>query len=210
MLQKIAKKMFLTLLFYPILIPSEVFGKNSSDQWILEVSPFRGIWGQASLRFEGNYDESWNLAVSFDSARIVGERKGFLDQRKRVSGELIWYVVGKNVYSLFTSLGLGLHDIEHGREQELSSKSRQSSGHQEKYLQWSEKAYILKAQQSLGIRLFSRSIWTSSLRFVAEETLYEYQKESQENRELNGIVFQRKPQPNVRLAVMFFAGLSIP
>ena len=186
----------------------QVSAKPSS--FLIETSPFKGIWGQSAFRAEHPLHKPLSVGYTFENVETTGEREGNKDQSIRLAAELIWYLPMQGSQSFFASFGLS------GEQETLAKQALNpyhrfgSSSTQDKYTFWKQKSNYLSMYQSIGLRFYSSYYWTASFKFLADELI----AQSSNIESLQGDLATAESNSNIRantkFKILLHVGLWIP
>ncbi|NRA45165.1 MAG: hypothetical protein HRU09_09445 [Oligoflexales bacterium] len=148
---------------------AQVAAKPST--FLLETSPFKGLWGQTSIRAEHQLHRPLSAAYMIEKIETLGEHMDSKDQKLKIGAEVLWYLSSQSAQSFFVSLGFSGEREILGRKAQNPYHRFGSNSSQEKYTFWRQKSDYLSLHQSIGIRFYSTYYWTASFKFVADELI---------------------------------------
>ena len=199
------KTLPLFLVLSTLFLADDALGKTST--LIVEISPFKGIWGHPSLSLQHGIGADWAIEYGFERVHSKGVLKDIQNSKNSASAAVVWYI-SPTLYGLHLSLGSRLQQAKSGHKSPTPYE-RQRSHFQFKDTRWVEESYSLSFDQTLGLRFYHSPIWTSSIRLLSTVLV----THSSQFTRLDGDGLATPPssmnRSKNRFAILLFVGLRI-
>lgn len=196
------------LIFLNLTHPLQALAKPGS--FLIETSPFKGLWGQTAFRAEHQVYKSVSVGYMAEKTDIIGENQEFKDQSIRLASEILWYLPSTTTPSFFVSLGISGERELLGRLAENPYHRFGSSSSQDKFTSWIQKNYYLSLHQSMGLRFYSTYFWTASLKLIADELITHSSTIEAVKGDLATVKENIKIRPLTQFNMLLHVGLWLP
>jgi len=148
---------------------------------IFEIAPLKGAMGQVAMRVERQLTSQLAYGIGYESIEQPGQRADMEDKSMRLHSDFTWYPELEGAYrGVFMGMGLIYEKAELGRQQSRLVTSGDSPPANQTEDRWVNNVDYLSVSQSVGYRYEMGAHFTTSLRLVVDELIYQKSSTSEE------------------------------